>query len=275
MGREERSYVLVIAGLDPSGGAGLLADVRTLAEHGVGALGAVTALTEQGPSGLSASHPVEPELVARQVRSLLAEMPVHAVKVGMLGRARTAMLVGEVLIEAAQGPRYGREQGLRVVFDPVFRATHGTPLIEEDADGTWLDAVRALLPAVTLLTPNVPEAARLAGTAEPTSLEDAAALCRRLLRLGAKAVLLKGGHLPASTTGQEVVDLLLQGPGEPLAIRGPRITGAHGTGCVLSSAIAAHLALGHSLEEATVMARRFLEGRLRTAIPRGKTRYLF
>jgi hydroxymethylpyrimidine/phosphomethylpyrimidine kinase len=262
-------HVLVVAGLDPSGGAGLLADVRTLAEHGVGALGVVTALTEQGHDGVRAVNPVDPELVGRQVRAALADEPVDAVKIGMLGRAATARTVAATLA-AAQARR-----PLPVVLDPIIRASVGPDLIEDDATGTGLDTLRALLPLVTVVTPNAPEAALLGDAAPPTTLAEAAALAAALRARGARAVLLKGGHLPEAAAPGEVVDLLDDGRGAPVLLRAPRGAGAHGTGCALASAVAAGLAAGQPLEAAVRSARDFVARRLAAATNRGGARYLY
>jgi hydroxymethylpyrimidine/phosphomethylpyrimidine kinase len=260
------AHVLVIAGLDPSGGAGLIADVRTLAEHGVGALGVVTALTEQGHDGVRATNPVDADLVGRQVRAALDGEPVDAVKIGMLGRAATARAVAAALAAAAPVP---------VVLDPILRASSGAVLLADDDTGGARAALAALLPLVTLVTPNAVEAARLCDAAPPATLVEAAALAAALRARGARAVLLKGGHLPEAAAPGEVVDLLDDGRGAPVLLRGPRQEGAHGTGCALASAVAAGLAIGRPLEEAVRGARDFLARRLLVATARGGARYLY
>jgi hydroxymethylpyrimidine/phosphomethylpyrimidine kinase len=258
------AHVLCIAGLDPSGGAGLLADVRTLAELGVGALGVATALTEQGHAGVTAVNPVDPEIVGRQVAALLASEPVDAIVIGMLGRAATARAVDDALA-AARVP---------IVLDPLARSSSGMPLLENGGPGAWA-ALRALLPRATVVTPNVPEAAALCDRPPPATVEEAAALAARLRAAGARAVLLKGGHLPAAASPDEVVDILVE-DGAPLLLRSPRQpAGAHGTGGALATAIAAHLARGAALAEAVRAARAFVAERLRTATARGATRYLY
>jgi hydroxymethylpyrimidine/phosphomethylpyrimidine kinase len=267
-------HVLVIAGLDPSGGAGLLADVRTLADLGVGALGVATALTEQGHAGVAAVNAVDPEIVGRQVAAALAHEPVDAVKIGMLGRAATARAVATALAAAAAS-RAAAAAPLPVVLDPVLRATSGAALLEDDATGTALAALVALLPHATLVTPNAEEAALLADAAAPATLAEAAALCARLRARGARAVLLKGGHLPETAAPGEVVDLLDDGRGAPVPLRAARQLGAHGTGCALASAVAAGLAAGQPLEAAVRAARDFLARRLQAATVRGGTRYLY
>ncbi|HEY3354147.1 MAG TPA: hydroxymethylpyrimidine/phosphomethylpyrimidine kinase [Polyangia bacterium] len=258
-------HVLVIAGLDPSGGAGLIADVRTLAEHGVGALGVATALTEQGHGGVRAVNPVDPALVGRQVAALLAGEPVDAVKIGMLGVPATAAAVAAALAAARSVP---------VVLDPILRASSGAVLLGDDEDAGRA-ALLALLRRATLVTPNAIEAAALCEQAPPLTLAAAAGLAQALRARGARAVLLKGGHLPAAASPGETVDVLDAGDG-PVLLRAPRLAaGAHGTGCALASAIAAHLARGAPLREAVEAARAFLTERLRTAEARGGARYLY
>jgi hydroxymethylpyrimidine/phosphomethylpyrimidine kinase len=256
-------HVLVIAGLDPSGGAGLLADVRTLAEHGVGALGVATALTEQGHGGVRAVNPVDPALVGRQLVALLAGEPVDAVKIGMLALPATAAAVGAALA-AAPPP---------AVLDPVLHASSGALLLGADErDGRA--ALLGLLPRATLVTPNAREAAALCEAPPPATVAEAVALAAALRARGARAVLLKGGHLPAAASPGETVDVL--DAGAPVLLRGPRLeAGAHGTGCALASAIAAQLARGAGLETAVRAARDFLAGRLQRAEARGAVRYLY
>jgi hydroxymethylpyrimidine/phosphomethylpyrimidine kinase len=263
-------HVLVIAGLDPSGGAGLLADVRTLAEHGVGALGVATALTEQGHAGVAAVNPVAADLVGRQVAALLAGEPVDAVTIGMLGSGATAAAVDAALAAAAHA-------GVAppVVLDPVLRASSGMALCGAD-EAEGCAALLALLPQAALVTPNALEAAALVGRPPPATVAEAVALAQALTGRGARAVLLKGGHLPAAATPGECVDVLVDGAGPPQLLSGPRLAaGAHGTGCALATAIAAYLARGAALEGAVRAARAFLAERLAHAETRGRARYLY
>ena len=215
---------LTIAGSDPSGGAGIQADLKTFSALGVYGTAVLTALTAQNTRGVTGVHPVPAPFVAEQLRTLLDDVEVHATKTGMLGSASVVTEVVAVLAERRAGP---------VVCDPVMVATSGDRLI----DAAAVDAVRAaLLPISTLITPNVPEAAVLLDRAPARDVEEMVEQAAALLELGAGAVLLKGGHLG----GSDSVDVLAT-PGGVTVTRRPRVdtTGTHGTGCTLSSAIAA------------------------------------
>jgi hydroxymethylpyrimidine/phosphomethylpyrimidine kinase len=214
------AVALTVAGSDPSGGAGIQADLKTFSALGAYGTAVLTALTAQNTRGVTGVHPVPAAFVGEQLRTLLADVTVHATKLGMLGTAEVVREVAAVLADRPAGP---------VVCDPVMVATSGDRLIDADA----VDAVRTvLLPVTDLITPNVPEAAALLDVAPATTAEE----LRALLELGPGAVLLKGGHLG----GAESVDVLVTAAGV-VETRRPRIdtTATHGTGCALSSAIAA------------------------------------
>jgi hydroxymethylpyrimidine/phosphomethylpyrimidine kinase len=218
------AVALTVAGSDPSGGAGIQADLKTFSALGTYGTAVLTALTAQNTRGVTGVHAVPAAFVGEQLRTLLADVTVHATKLGMLGTADVVRQVAAVLADRPAGP---------VVCDPVMVATSGDRLISEDA----VDAVRSvLLPVTDLITPNVPEAAALLDVAPATTVEELAPQAEALLALGPGAVLLKGGHLG----GEESVDVLVTAAGG-LETRRPRITttATHGTGCTLSSAIAA------------------------------------
>ena len=218
------AVALTVAGSDPSGGAGIQADLKTFSALGTYGTAVLTALTAQNTRGVTGVHAVPAAFVGEQLRTLLADVTVHATKLGMLGTADVVRQVAAVLADRPAGP---------VVCDPVMVATSGDRLISEDA----VDAVRSvLLPVTDLITPNVPEAAALLDVAPATTVEELAPQAEALLALGPGAVLLKGGHLG----GEESVDVLVTAAGR-LETRRPRITttATHGTGCTLSSAIAA------------------------------------
>jgi hydroxymethylpyrimidine/phosphomethylpyrimidine kinase len=226
-----RACVLVIAASDSSGGAGLVRDVAVLTHLGLSVRCAVTAVTAQSDSSVQATHHIPPALISAQIALALAPGDVAAIKIGMLGTRTTVQAVSEALPARASVP---------IVLDPVLRASSGGVLL--DAPGQRL-LCEALLPRVTLLTPNIPEAALLLD--EPTALDEEARLrqAQRLLALGPAAVLLKGGH----SSGMSVVDLLVTPVGS-VRISTPRVPGTlRGTGCMLSSAIAAGLAGGADL----------------------------
>jgi hydroxymethylpyrimidine/phosphomethylpyrimidine kinase len=218
------AVALTVAGSDPSGGAGIQADLKTFSALGAYGTAVLTALTAQSTRGVSGVHPVPAEFVGEQLRTLLDDVTVHATKLGMLGSAAVVREVATALAGRPGGP---------VVCDPVMVATSGDRLIDEDA----VDAVRTvLLPVTDLITPNVPEAAALLRVAPATSVDQLAPQAAALLELGPGAVLLKGGHLG----GAESVDVLVTAAGV-LETRRPRVdtTSTHGTGCTLSSALAA------------------------------------
>jgi hydroxymethylpyrimidine/phosphomethylpyrimidine kinase len=215
---------LSVAGSDPSGGAGIQADLKTFSALGAYGTAVLTALTAQNTRGVTGVHPVPASFVGDQLRTLLDDVPVHATKLGMLGTAPVVREVAAVLAERRPGP---------VICDPVMVATSGDRLVDDAA----VAAVRTdLLPLADLITPNVPEAAALLETEPATSVEELTAHARELVRRGPRAVLAKGGHLG----GEVSVDVLATPDGVRLTSR-PRIdtSATHGTGCTLSSAIAA------------------------------------
>ena len=235
--------VLAIAGSDPSGGAGIQADLKTFAAHGTYGMAVITALTAQNTRGVSAVHAVPADFVAEQIRMLFADIRVEAVKIGMIAGAEIAEAVAGALAP---------HSGVPVVLDPVMIAKGGTPLLRQDAVAALK---RHLLPLATLLTPNLPEASALLGEAEATDCQTMESQARRLAALGCGAVLLKGGHLP----GDQSPDVLVDESGVTW-FEGSRIpTGnTHGTGCTLSSAVAAGLAKGMPAVEAVRAAKCYI-----------------
>jgi hydroxymethylpyrimidine/phosphomethylpyrimidine kinase len=215
--------VLSIAGSDPSGGAGIQADLKTFAALGAYGMAAITALTVQNTRGVRNVRAVAAELVADQIDAVLDDVRVDAVKIGLLGDPAVIAAVG-LTLAARPVPV--------VVLDPVLVATSGDVLLRPDA----LPALRALLSLADLITPNVPEAAVLLETGQATDVDGMVGQAVRLASLG-PAVLLTGGHLE----GVEAIDVLVVPGAEPLLLRGPRVvtSSTHGTGCTLSSALAA------------------------------------
>ncbi|MET0294284.1 MAG: bifunctional hydroxymethylpyrimidine kinase/phosphomethylpyrimidine kinase [Phenylobacterium sp.] len=232
-----RGRVLIIAGSDSGGGAGIQADIKTVTALGGYAATAITAVTVQNTLGVSAVHPIPVDVVRGQARAVLDDIGADALKTGMLGDVAMVEAVAEILAGA----------GAPAVVDPVMVAKGGAPLLGERA----VEAVRRLMiPRAALLTPNAPEAEALTGMAVNTP--DAARRAgEALLELGARAVLMKGGHLP----GERVVDLLIT-PGGETAFEGERIDTrhTHGTGCTLASACAVGLAQGLDLVPAVARA---------------------
>jgi hydroxymethylpyrimidine/phosphomethylpyrimidine kinase len=235
--------VLSIAGSDSGGGAGIQADLKTFAALGCYGMTAITALTAQNTLGVSAIHGVPPEMLKAQLCAVFDDIGVDAVKIGMLHAPDIVRTVAWAL------KHYAVKQ---VVLDPVMVATSGDTLITPTTVQVLVDE---LFPLATVITPNLDEAALLLSRtiASAGELETAA---RDLLAMGAPAVLLKGGHLP----GAEVADLLVTGAGPAQRLASLRIgsRNTHGTGCTLSSAIAAYLALGEPLERAVALARSYI-----------------
>lgn len=235
-------HVLVVAGSDSSGGAGIVRDIETLAAFGVKAAVAITAVTVQTHHGVEHADPVAPDRVAQQMRAALAANPVAAIKIGMLATSATIAAVAKVLADHPDIP---------VVLDPVLVSTSGRALLLPDAT----DALLELFSSCTLVTPNLPELSVLA--AVRGSVPDQA---RSLLTAGAKAVLVKGGH----ANGMEAIDILFQPKQPEQHFASPRLTATmRGTGCMLSTAIAARLAFGDPLSSAIAEAKAFVHGKLR------------
>lgn len=243
---------LTIAGSDSGGGAGIQADLKTFEALGCFGMSALTALTAQNTKQVRAVHLLDPAFVIAQIEAVAEDIGIDAAKTGMLGNAAIVAAVAQKL----------KQYTFPLVVDPVMVAKSGARLLSEDA----VEALRdELLPRATLVTPNVPEAEILTGM-KISSVEDQREAARKLALLG-PAVLLKGGHLP----GDEVVDVLAVGT-EVREFRRPRVLhqNTHGTGCVLSAAICAFLALGEALAEAVARAEEFLTRALRYALPLGR-----
>lgn len=239
--------VLSIAGSDSGGGAGIQADLKTFSALGCYGMTAITALTAQNTCGVRAIHGVPPHMLRDQIDAVLEDIGADAIKIGMLHAPEIVHTVAEAI---------DRHALTNVVFDPVMVATSGSVLIDKAAVDVL---VRELFPRVTVITPNLDEAALLVGRAISSAHEmEQAALT--LLAQGARAVVLKGGHLPGDT----VIDLLVTQTGEKVWMQAPRIhsPNTHGTGCTLSSAMAAHLALGASLVDAVQQARIYVRDAL-------------
>ena len=237
--------VLSIAGSDSGGGAGIQADLKTFAALGCYGMTAITAITAQNTQGVRGIHSVPAAMLAAQIDAVLQDIGADAVKIGMLATPDTVQVVADAI----------RRHGLtRVVLDPVMVATSGDRLIAEE---TAQALVQALFPLATIITPNLDEAAWLTGQDIRTQAAMHAA-AEQLQKLGAAHVLVKGGHLP----GDEVVDVLRTAEGRTQELVSARIAthNGHGTGCTLSSAIAAHLARGLSLPEAVAQGRSYILG---------------
>lgn len=238
------AIALTIAGSDSSGGAGIQADLKTFSALGVYGASVITALTAQNTLGVQGIHDVPPDFVARQMESVFSDLAVNAVKIGMLSVPATIDAVAGGLARFS-GP---------VVLDPVMVAASGDTLLTEAAIATLKTR---LMPRADLLTPNLPEAAQLLGRAIARNEAEMEEQGEALLGMGARAVLIKGGH----GEGPEAVDLLVL-PDETIRLAAPRIASrnSHGTGCTLSSAIAAGLAKDFTLREAVSAAKAYVHG---------------
>jgi hydroxymethylpyrimidine/phosphomethylpyrimidine kinase len=241
---------LTIAGSDSSGGAGIQADLKTFAALGVYGASVITALTAQNTSGVAGIHPVPADFVTAQIDAVFSDLAVKAVKIGMVAQLATVDAI------AAGLKRWSPNH---IVLDPVMVATSGDRLLAADA----VAALRTkLIPRATLVTPNLPEAAALLDEPVASSQAEIESQGRRLLSIGCRAVLIKGGH----GQGAESIDYLFSGDGI-VALAAPRVVtnNTHGTGCSLSSAIAAGLAKGEDLETAVRHAKAWISAAIAAA----------
>ncbi len=234
---------LTIAGSDSGGGAGIQADLKTFSALGVYGTSVITAVTAQNTKGVCAIHSLDDKMVEAQADAVLSDIAVDAVKIGMLHSPQIILAVKRILEKYT--PRH-------IVLDPVMIATSGDPLIESSCTDL---IIQELFPLATVITPNTDEATYLTGMSID-SVEDMESVGRKLLELGARAVLMKGGHLK----GKSMHDLLILPQQEAIPYCTTKIVteNTHGTGCTFSSAIAAHLAKGYSLERSVSLSKSFI-----------------
>ena len=246
-------HLLTIAGSDSSGGAGIQADLKTFAAHGVFGMSVITAVTAQNTCGVTLVQDMTPDMITAQIDAVFSDIRVDGVKVGMVSRSESICAIAEGL---------KKWKPPVVVIDPVMISKSGYPLLQPAACDTL---IRELLPLATLLTPNLPEAEAICGFSikKEGDMEKAATA---ILSMGAKAVLVKGGHLE----GRKADDFLSDGK-EGIWLSGERIKTehTHGTGCTLSSAIASNLAKGYSLTEAVQQAKDYISGALAAMLELG------
>jgi hydroxymethylpyrimidine/phosphomethylpyrimidine kinase len=248
--------VLTIAGFDPSSGAGVTADVKTIAAHGCYGVACITALTVQSTVGVKRVEVVSPELIAETLRELSADLEIAAVHIGMLGSGKVVRTVGDFLEKSELG---------NVVLDPIIKSSSGSDLI--DAAGLRL-LVERLLPQATVITPNVDEAATLTGLAV-TNLEQMRVAATHLHEMGATAVVITGGHL------DKAIDLLSftsRHGTEQEVFKSNRLESksTHGTGCAFATAMACHLARGRGLPEAVLLSKTYVAAAIGNAHPLGR-----
>lgn len=240
---------LTIAGSDSGAGAGIQADLKTFAAHGVYGTTAITAVTAQNTRGVVSFTEVAPELIRQQIEAVMVDLGTDAAKTGMLASARAVETVARAISDFDVP---------FVVVDPVMMAKSGDSLAANDA----VEAMKTLLlPKAFVVTPNIPEAEALAGIAIAAD-EDRREAARRIRALGPSLVVIKGGHLPSD----EIVDLLYDGR-EFMEFRHPRVVSrhTHGTGCTFAAAVAAHLACGRSVREAIPLIQEYIAGAIRSA----------
>jgi len=255
MQSSERPHVLVIAGSDSSGGAGLVRDVQVISTFGARASCAITSVTAQTDIHVDAVCRLSPEMVRRQIKTALSLGSVHAIKIGMLGTGAIVRAVVEALPDRARVP---------IVLDPVLSSSSGAALLDQEGVALLRDE---LIPRSTLVTPNLIEAAVLLGRETTRDLEQTK-LAQELLRFGPEYVFLKGGHARSS----DALDVLASRAGAPVSLRAKRLNASmRGTGCALSSAIAASLAAGASVEAACRQAKVFVHEQLSEQSSEGAT----
>ncbi|MEF3366558.1 bifunctional hydroxymethylpyrimidine kinase/phosphomethylpyrimidine kinase [Methylocystis sp. 9N] len=241
--------LLSIAGSDPSGGAGIQADLKTFSAFGCYGMAAITALTAQNTRGVTAAYPIAPDIVAAQIEAAMSDIAPDAIKIGMVATPEIAQAIAET---------FARYDARNIVLDPVLVPTQGVSLASA---GLEKALIATLAPLARLVTPNLHEASALTDTPRATNADEMAAQGRLLIEAGARAVLMKGGDLDG-----EPIDVLIEA-GETRVFGGRRINTrhTHGTGCALSSAIACELAKGAPLINAIAAAKAWLEGALEAA----------
>jgi hydroxymethylpyrimidine/phosphomethylpyrimidine kinase len=248
--------VLTIAGFDPSSGAGVTADIKTIAAHGCYGVSCITALTVQSTAGVRRVEPVSPELVTETLEELVSDVPIAAIHIGMLGTRGVVRAAAEFL---------EKQTAKNVVLDPVLKSSSGADLL--DAEGARL-LVAKLIPLAAVVTPNLEEASALTGLAVK-NLDEMRAAAHKLHELGSPAVVITGGHL------EQAIDLLsfMSGQGidqEVFKSARQRSNSTHGTGCAFASSLACHLALGRGLPEGVLLAKAYVAASISHAHPVGR-----
>jgi hydroxymethylpyrimidine/phosphomethylpyrimidine kinase len=248
--------VLTIAGFDPSSGAGVTADIKTIAAHGCYGVSCITSLTVQSTAGVRRVEPISPELVTETLRELVSDVPIAAMHIGMLGGGEVVRAVAEFLVQ---------QTAKKVVLDPILRSSSGADLLDTEGRA---QLVERLIPLASVVTPNLDEASALTGLTV-RNLEQMRAAARKLHELGSPAVVITGGHL------EKAIDLLsitTQGGVEQKVFQSPRLrsNSTHGTGCAFASSMACHLALGRGLAEAVLLAKAYVAASISHAYPVGR-----
>ncbi len=264
---EKPFIVLTIAGFDPSSGAGVTADIKTIAAHGCYGVACITALTVQSTSGVNRVEAVDPRLISETLEVLAADLDIAAVHIGMLGSAKVVKAVADFL----SGPAIpsGNSSLPNIVLDPILKSSSGADLL--DAAGTRL-LIERLIPLADVVTPNVDEAEALTGI-KVRDLDDMKAAAAKLHVMGAKAMVITGGHLEKAT---DLLSFRTRRGGEPMVeqeifkAERQRSNSTHGTGCAFATAMACHLALDRGLPEAALLAKTYVTAAIANGHPLGK-----
>ncbi|HEY6253027.1 MAG TPA: bifunctional hydroxymethylpyrimidine kinase/phosphomethylpyrimidine kinase [Candidatus Angelobacter sp.] len=246
--------VLSVAGYDPSSGAGVTADIKTIAAHGCYAVTCITALTVQSTQGVKRFETVDTRIIAESLEELETDFDLAAIRVGMLGSSEAARAVAAFI---------RRHEFSNVVLDPVLKSSSGMPLISRDGEQILREK---LLPLVDVITPNIDEASAFTGL-HVSNVDEMRTAALQLHRMGAKNVIITGGHLDVP------VDLVSMGrPAEIKLLEGEKIRGrsTHGTGCAFATSLACNLARGHNLADAAKAAKSYVASAMRSAVPMGK-----
>ncbi|MFZ0538128.1 MAG: bifunctional hydroxymethylpyrimidine kinase/phosphomethylpyrimidine kinase [Candidatus Sulfotelmatobacter sp.] len=260
---ERPPVVLTIAGFDPSSGAGVTADIKTIAAHGCYGVACVTAMTVQSTAGVRRVEAVDPSLITETLQELAADMPIAAVHIGMLGTGKVARAVADFLAQTAG--KTGLSKLPNIVLDPILKSSSGADLL--DPSGLKL-LVEKLIPLADVLTPNVDEAALLSGL-KVTDLDQMRSAANKLHEMGSRALVITGGHL------DKAIDLLSFASKrgieqEVFKAERQRSNSTHGTGCAFSTAMACHLALDRGLPEAALLSKTYVTAAIAAGHPLGR-----
>jgi|SRR5689334_7513096 len=265
---EKPPVVLSIAGFDPSSGAGITADIKTIAAHGCYGIACITAMTDQSTAGVKKVDPSDPALVTETLEELTGDVDIAAVRIGMLGSGKVAKAVADFLEGSKKGGsanRSGKSRLSNIVLDPILKSSSGADLL--DAAGTRI-MIERLIPLADVVTPNVDEASAITGL-KVQELDEMKAAASRLHEMGAAAVVITGGHLDKAidllsfTTKRGVEQEIFKAERQ-------RSNSTHGTGCAFATAMACHLALDRGLAEAALLAKTYVTAAISYGHPLGK-----
>ena len=257
---EKPSVVLTIAGFDPSSGAGVTADIKTIAAHGCYGVACITAITVQSTAGVRRVEALDPVLITETLEELASDIAIAAVHIGMLGTAKVVKAVADFL-----GQRSGKDKLPNVVLDPILKSSSGADLL--DAAGTRV-LIEKLVPLADVITPNVDEAAVLTGL-KVTDLDEMRAAAAKLHQMGSAAVVITGGHLEKAT---DLLSFTTKGGVEEEVFKAERqrSNSTHGTGCAFATAMSCHLALDRGLAEAALLAKTYVTAAIAAGHPLGR-----